>query len=210
MTRDRDRKRLIRERMRVTGENYTTARAGLLGADDVAPPPRTATDDLRAPEWLRASEWLRAEREQARVVGRFVRDGRLVRAPQRRKARAAVLLHLVRLFEPGRDYPEAEVTAILVRFDADVAFWRRELVNYGYLLRAAGVYRLPPSAPARPTHLAQEVPIWEAIWLPGHLARPCRRWHGGGVAMSCRETHRTRWTSRHGSGGAAPSDRRGT
>ena len=81
---------------------------------------------------------------------------------------------LLTLFEPGRDYPEAEVNEILGAVHDDFAFWRRELVDYGYLTWAAGIYRLAERAPERPEHMRQEIPDWEAIWLPTHLS--------GGVA----------------------------
>ncbi|MCA0435482.1 MAG: DUF2087 domain-containing protein [Actinobacteria bacterium] len=179
MTKDSDVKRLIRDRMARTGQNYTAARADLLagrletdGPSGLAGPGRQGAPaaETGADAATVSADWTAAEREQELVVSRFVRDGRLVTFPQRRKARAAVLLHLVALFEPGRSYPEPQVNDLLRPFDADVAFWRRELVNYGYLHRDAGIYRLASTPPIRPAHLMQEIPAWEALWLPGHLS----------------------------------------
>lgn len=160
MTRDRDFKKLVRQRMQDTGQNYTAARAELVGASPAERP---------RPE--RSPQWIAAEREQAKMVSRFIENGRLVRFPAKRTSRAAVLLYLTALFEPGRNYPEPEVNRILSEVDDDFAFWRRELVNYGYLNRAAGIYRLPETVPARGATLKQEIPAWEALWLPGFLAR---------------------------------------
>lgn len=156
MTRDSDFKKLVRERMRTTGQNYTAAKASLVS---LAPQPVN-----------RSSAWAEAKREHDKVVRRFVVDGRLVRSPAKRKSRAAVLLYLTALFEPRKSYPEAEVNRILGEVDDDFAFWRRELVNYGYLEREAGIYRLPTTAPLRSAVLRQEIPAWEAVWLPGFLA----------------------------------------
>lgn len=158
MTRDSDFKRRVRERMRRTGQNYTAARADLV---ELAGP--ASEDDPRPPEWEEA------RREQERVVARFITDGVMTCFPQKRRSRAAVLLHLVSLFEPGRAYPEPTVNAVLEPVHADFAFWRRELVDYGYLERRDGIYRLAPRAPERPAWMAQEIPRWEELWLPLHL-----------------------------------------
>ena len=172
MTRDSDFKNLVRQRMEATGQTYTAARADLL-ADQY--PSRTDNGEHQATPRRQDfpdpddTAWERARREQERVVGRFVRDGRMVQVPMRRKARAAVLLHLVALFEPGRTYPEPEVNAILDVVHDDHAFWRRELVDYGYLTREGGIYRLAAAAPERPRHLEQEFGDWERLWLPRFL-----------------------------------------
>ncbi|QQS00752.1 MAG: DUF2087 domain-containing protein [Austwickia sp.] len=143
MTKDRDTKALIRTRMRATGQTYTAARQEL-------------TEGPR--------------REQERLVARWFEAGRLTAIPAKRRTRAGVLLQLVTLFEPHRSYPEKEVNDLLRTAHPDVAYLRRELVNYGYLTRADGIYRLASAAPRRAPHQAQEIPTWEAVWLPGYLA----------------------------------------
>lgn len=150
MTADRDFKQLVRTRMAQTGQSYTAARADLLVE---------RTEDGRA-----------AEAEHRTVVGRFLTDGRLTALPVKRKTRAQVLLALVELFEPGRDYPEPEVNELLGAVWSDHAHLRREMVDYGYLERTDGIYRLPVSAPRRHPQYAQELPRWEAYWLPEFLA----------------------------------------
>ncbi|MEL4506240.1 DUF2087 domain-containing protein [Luteococcus sp. H138] len=151
MTKDSDFKQLVRKRMRETGQNYTAAHAELAGGHH---------HDER---------WTRAQSEHQKVIDRFIRHGRLMQFPARRKARASVLLHLVSLFQAGTTYPEVRVNEVLNTVVEDHAFWRRELVNYGYLRRDAGQYWLASEPPVRPPHMAQEIPEWEAIWLPGHL-----------------------------------------
>ena len=74
------------------------------------------------------------------IVGRFVKDGRLVIMPSKRGKLLPVLDHLAQEFEPGRSYPEAEVNDVLERYHADFAALRRYLVDEGFLSREAGVY----------------------------------------------------------------------
>ena len=76
-----------------------------------------------------------------RVLGAFLKRGRLVTIPAQRKKRQIVLERLVREFTPDRDYPEREVNQILVEFHDDVATLRRELVGYRLMRRAGGIYR---------------------------------------------------------------------
>ncbi|RYC04164.1 DUF2087 domain-containing protein [Nocardioides zhouii] len=147
MTRDSDFKQVVRTRMAETGETYTAARAALQ---------REAYDAARA--------------EQDRLVGRLFRDGRIERVPAKRKVRAAVLLEVLSRFEPGRDYAEREVNEVLLGVHEDFAYLRRELVNYHFLERADGRYRTAARAPERAAVERQEIPAWEAHWLPGFLA----------------------------------------
>ncbi|WP_409484635.1 DUF2087 domain-containing protein [Arsenicicoccus dermatophilus] len=172
MTDDRDFKDLVRARMRETGQRYTAARADLLAADPGTPgregvpsAPDVEGDSHPDPAYDAARQ------EHERVVARFVdEDGRLRSFPARRRVRAHVLLQLVRLFEPGEEYAEKEVNARLIAVHEDFAFWRRELVDYGYLHRSSGSYRLADEVPERPAFWRDELPAWEAVWLPGYLA----------------------------------------
>ena len=151
MTRNSDFKRVVRARMAESGESYTAARAAL-----ERNPHDEAYDVARA--------------EQERLVGRLFTDGRIERVPARRKVRAAVLLEVLSRFEPGRDYSEKEVNEVLRGVHEDVAYLRRELVNYRYLEREDGRYRTAARAPVRARIEQQEIPAWEAHWLEGFLA----------------------------------------
>jgi hypothetical protein len=153
MTKDSDLKQVVRARMAETGETYTAARAAVVAS----PSPREAAYDA-------------ARAEQARLVGRLFTDGRIERVPAKRKVRAAVLLEVVSRFEPGRVYTEPEVNEVLLGVHEDFAYLRRELVNYHYLEREAGLYRTAARAPERSAIERQEIPGWEAHWLPGFLA----------------------------------------
>lgn len=110
------------------------------------------------------------DRERVRHLRIFFDGTRLRSIPARRKARVSVLLELLRWFEPGRRYRESEVNAILREAHEDVAFLRRELVDYRYLAREAGEYWVNPELPTRDANEAQEVPPGEAAWL-GALLR---------------------------------------
>jgi hypothetical protein len=67
-------------------------------------------------------------------------DGSLKVIPAQRKKRDAVLRHVVKAFEPGKHYSEAEVNDILSRFHTDVATMRRELIVSKLLGRENGAY----------------------------------------------------------------------
>jgi hypothetical protein len=162
VTKDRDFKRVVRARMAATGETYTAARDAL---EDRTPEPGTP---LAGTEERSAFDTSR--REQERLVARLFEDGRMERIPAKRKNRAGALLEVLTRFEPGRVYSEPEVNEVLLEVNPDFAYLRRELVNYHYLERADGRYRVVGQAPTRTAMQLQEIPEWEAMWLPGFVA----------------------------------------
>jgi hypothetical protein len=85
---------------------------------------------------------------ERKVLGTFLRDGRLVEIPASRKKRVVILRRLAEEFEVGRSYPEREVNTVLARFHPDVATLRRELIaeEHGLMTREAGVYSRRPAA----------------------------------------------------------------
>lgn len=110
-----------------------------------------------------------------KAVRTFVDGGRLRSIPTRRRARAAVLMHLLTRFERGRDYAEREVDQILRTAHDDISTLRRELVDYRWLERAGGIYRVADEVPRRGPDEAQEVPTDEAERLarvPWATGRP--------------------------------------
>ncbi len=150
MTRDSDFKQVVRARMAETGETYTAARTAIFERD--------------------SASYAAARTEQERLVARVFTDGRLAQVPAKRKTRAGALLEVLARFEPGRTYTEPEVNEVLLDVHEDFAYLRRELVNYRYLERADGIYRVVSTAPERARIEVQEIPAWEAVWLPGFLA----------------------------------------
>lgn len=80
-------------------------------------------------------EWEDWERK---VLETFLDGERLIRIPAKRKKRDVVLRWLQEEFEPGVEYPEAEVNRILRVHHPDCATLRRELFEFGYLRRRGG------------------------------------------------------------------------
>jgi hypothetical protein len=84
----------------------------------------------------------RDERDAARVIDTFFRDGRLLSIPARQSKRLYVLRELHdRCFAEDRDYPEKEVNMRLALVHPDVAALRRYLVDAKLMSRSNGIYR---------------------------------------------------------------------
>lgn len=118
-----------------------------------------------------------AERDRARTLKNFFEaDGRRLKTiPARRKQLVIVIQHLLTWFEPERDYSEREVNTLLREAHEDVATLRRELVDYGYLHRAQGRYRVASALPERSVQLRQEMTGDERAWLEQLLGDAARR-----------------------------------
>ncbi|NJD59457.1 MAG: ArsR family transcriptional regulator [Anaerolineales bacterium] len=67
-------------------------------------------------------------------------DGRLKVIPAQRKKREVVLKHILKDFEPGIHYTEAQVNEILSHYHADTATLRREMITYKFMQRSGGEY----------------------------------------------------------------------
>jgi hypothetical protein len=74
-------------------------------------------------------------------IRQFFRDGRLTTFPSKQSRYLEILAVLVSDFTPETNYPEAEVNAILLRRHEDFATLRRDLVDFGFMTRAGGIYR---------------------------------------------------------------------
>ncbi len=108
------------------------------------------------------------------VIRSFFDGQRLRQIPAARKKRVIVLRFLLEQFTPGRDYSEREVNAILATAHEDVATLRRELVDYGFMTRDRGIYRVATTLPDRGPTVAQEVgneAHWFAELVAGATAR---------------------------------------
>lgn len=182
MTRNSDFKALVRARMAATGETCTRARSHLISQQPVMAdhptqqpteqpteqpreqPPNQPTDQPADPE-VRA-----AARFRERTLRSFVRDGRVAAFPVRCRQRVVVLLALMQAFDPTATYREPEINCILADAvldpeQADHATLRRELVDYGYLVRHEGIYRVNRKAPERLGSTAQETAHLEDAWF---------------------------------------------
>lgn len=113
---------------RAEGDHVVMGEAFRLAAMAAAPerPGPDPTDDF--PE------------DEARILRRYFRGGRLTDIPSQRSRRRVVLDRLAQEFDVGARYSERQVNAILRRFHEDVASLRRFLVDHGFLDRAAGEY----------------------------------------------------------------------
>src|SRR5215218_6398752 len=102
--------------------------------------------------------------ERAKVLRDFFSGERLKQIPAQRKKRVIVLQHLLSRFDPDREYSEREVSEILKTANEDFATLRRELVDYGFMTRASGVYRVARDLPERSIQVRQEFIGDEAAW----------------------------------------------
>jgi hypothetical protein len=82
-------------------------------------------------------------------IRQFFRDGRLTNIPSKQSRYIEILSVLVEDFEPETAYPEAEVNQTLLRRNEDFATLRRDLVDFGFMTRANGIYRRTGSAPPK-------------------------------------------------------------
>jgi gluconokinase len=79
---------------------------------------------------------------EERVIGTFIKAGKLVSIPAQDKKRQAILAYLMEhCFSEDRVYAEREVNERLAAYHPDVAALRRYLVNAGLMTRAGGEYR---------------------------------------------------------------------
>ena len=102
--------------------------------------------------------------EENAVIRAFFHGSRLRQIPASRKKRVVILRRLLEQFELGKAYAEREVNEILREAHADVATLRRELVDYGFMMRDRGIYRLATELPARGATVRQEVGA-ESEWF---------------------------------------------
>src|SRR5215212_10808491 len=121
----------------------------------------------------------RAGEEDDGVHRAFFDGPRLRQIPASRKKRVIVLRRLLERFAPGRSYPESEVNELLREAHEDVATLRRELVDYGFMVRDRGIYRIAAELPARGSTVNQEVGN-EQSWFPKLVAAATARVINGG------------------------------
>ncbi|MDN6412014.1 MAG: DUF2087 domain-containing protein [Yaniella sp.] len=161
MTKHKDFKHLVRERMSSTGENFTTARGALL--NDTTPP--TVGNNHRRNHTVPALADSKVEAFKAKTLTTFMPAGELVSFPTKRKALVVILLEILTTFETETVYSEKEINAVLRLFHPDFARLRRELIDYGYLDRNAhtGQYWVNSPLPVRSGNLIQEAEVFEAF-----------------------------------------------
>lgn len=92
----------------------------------------------------------RTEILRNKVLQTYFRDGKVSRLPTQNKKRWIVYLEIIKLFEPGRSYPERELNELIATVYEDYCMVRRELVDEGVLSRQDGIYRLVENYEANP------------------------------------------------------------
>jgi biotin operon repressor len=116
----------------------------------------------------------RADEEDDTVLRTFFDGPRLRQIPRARKKRVIVLKRLLERFESERPYPEPEVNELLREAHDDVATLRRELVDYGFMVRDRGIYRVATELPDRGATVQQEVGD-EVAWFEKLVAAATAR-----------------------------------
>jgi len=111
-----------------------------------------------------ANEPSASEEPDDRIIRAFFDGPRLRQMPASRKKRVVILRHLLLRFVPGHDYPETQVNELLRAAHDDVATLRRELIDYGFMTRERGIYRVAAQLPERGATVRQEVGD-EAQWF---------------------------------------------
>lgn len=132
------------------------------------------TDELRELASTTRASPEAGDDEDSRTLRAFFDGERLKQIPAQRKKRVVILRHLLTRFAPGREYGEREVNDILKVANEDNATLRRELVDYGFMTRDKGIYRVATELPARGATVAQEVGN-EAAWFEELLAAATQR-----------------------------------
>lgn len=106
-----------------------------------------------------------ADRERAKTIRDFFKEGTLKQIPAQRRKRVFVLQHLMERFAPRTEYSEKTVNEMLKSAHPDFATLRRELVDYGFMTRENGIYRVAEALPIRGPNVAQEISGDEHDWL---------------------------------------------
>ena len=79
------------------------------------------------------------EAESEAIIAKYFTQGpdsELDRFPLKEKKRIAIIAQLAKQFQPGKNYTEKEVNAILTRYYEDYAILRRYLIEYNFLDRS--------------------------------------------------------------------------
>ncbi len=82
----------------------------------------------------------REQEYRQRVIQSFFRQGKLETIPVQQKKRRIILEELLKMFEPGRLYPEKEVNLKIADFHDDFCTLRRELIAEELMERKDNVY----------------------------------------------------------------------
>jgi biotin operon repressor len=151
------------------------------GLVDITPDAQSRIYSLRVSALRELSSMTASERspeparhEDDRIIRAFFDGPRLRQIPAARKKRVVILRRLLESFAPEKSYSEREVNDILRVAHDDVATLRRELIDYGFMVRDHGVYRVASTLPPRGPTVSQEVGD-ESAWLRDLVAAATAR-----------------------------------
>ncbi len=105
--------------------------------------PEKSPEETADTAWIEALDW---DAEGKKVLRDYIIGGRLTQLPTKEKKWLVILRWLATRFEPGKNYTEKQVNAILTEAHSDYATLRRYLVDYGFMRRerAGNNYWLTP------------------------------------------------------------------
>ena len=130
----------------------------------------------------------RLERSRERVIRAHFRGRELLHLPKRWKDRRIVLEELLDAFEPGREYPEAQVDERLRARFPDYCTLRRLLVDEGYLARKGGIYRLVAGKEGKPVEPKPKQAAKRSEQIRAYKETPLE---AGVYRIVCRENGKT-------------------
>lgn len=99
------------------------------------------------PDEAGAQAELREAQYRIKVLKAFMPHGYCEVMPAQIKKRVIVFEEIIKLFEPGKTYPEKEVNEIITRVHADYCSVRRAFIGMGWMTRQYGEYTVtyPPA-----------------------------------------------------------------
>lgn len=108
-----------------------------------------ARDVLADDTWTRIGDDVESSTDDVyarKVLHNFVEDGRIAQMPRQWRKKMILLRHVAEQFEPGLDYTEKDIKAIIEPIHADHVTLRRMMVDVGWMTRdrAGAAYRLVP------------------------------------------------------------------
>lgn len=73
--------------------------------------------------------------EKDKILGRYLKDGRITNLPSKEKRRIIILQHIIESFQPNKRYTEKEVNEIIKKIYVDYVTIRRYFIEYGFMDR---------------------------------------------------------------------------
>jgi hypothetical protein len=89
-------------------------------------------------------------KEEQKVLDNFLDGERIIRLPAKQKKRLVILRWLLLHIAPDKRIPERDLNALIARHHPDFATIRRELVEFGFMLRERSVYWRTDRTPEDP------------------------------------------------------------